>query len=296
MTICGGVLSAAIAVALLGGAVGAPVDPEPGGEEVAYIGDETCLGCHDDPHDYRGTIHAKVLTDGNACEACHGPGGRHAEEADPAFIRTFDPARKNEDPRDWDAACLGCHEKASRGRWRGSTHQIRGVACTSCHTLMKPVSDRALLSEPGEPVETCYTCHLLRRAQTWRSSHKPMREGKMDCMSCHQPHGSAGPSLLKAFSVNEMCYRCHAEKRGPFLYEHPPARESCANCHDPHGSIYDNLLVRDTPRLCQQCHIATRHPTTPNPADSRFVFNKACLNCHAAVHGSNHPSGHRFMR
>ena len=41
---------------------------------------------------------------------------------------------------------------------------------------------------------------------------------------------------LKAASVNEQCYTCHTEKRGPFLWEHAPVRESCLNCHTPHGS------------------------------------------------------------
>ena len=33
--------------------------------------------------------------------------------------------------------------------------------------------------------------------------------------------------MLKEASVNDNCYKCHAEKRGPFLWEHPPVRENC---------------------------------------------------------------------
>ena len=36
--------------------------------------------------------------------------------------------------------------------------------------------------------------------------------------------------------LNDTCYDCHAEFRGPYLWEHAPVPEDCSNCHDPHGS------------------------------------------------------------
>ena len=52
------------------------------------------------------------------------------------------------------------------------------------------------------------------------SSHMPIREGKITCSDCHNPHGSVTEKLIRQASVNEVCYTCHAEKRGPFLWEH----------------------------------------------------------------------------
>jgi len=133
----------------------------------------------------------------------------------------------------------------------------------------------------------------------------PLREGKMDCASCHNPHGGPGPSLLKTASVNETCYTCHAEKRGPLLWEHPPVRENCANCHEPHGSNYPNLLKMKVPYLCQSCHVGAGHPSNIYNASNlpggtgstdQRLLGKGCLNCHSQVHGSNHPSGPRFQR
>ena len=69
-----------------------------------------------------------------------------------------------------------------------------------------------------------------------RTSHHPVREGKMGCASCHNPHDGNRPKMIKADSVNELCYTCHAEKRGPFLFEHAPVREDCVSCHEPHGT------------------------------------------------------------
>jgi DmsE family decaheme c-type cytochrome len=99
--------------------------------------------------------------------------------------------------------------------------------------------------------------------------------------------------------VNETCYTCHSEKRGPYLWEHPPVVENCANCHDPHGSNHEKMLKVPRPRLCQQCH-PTGHggplAKPSDPAQVRFVFNKACNNCHFNLHGSNHPAGAFFTR
>jgi DmsE family decaheme c-type cytochrome len=130
----------------------------------------------------------------------------------------------------------------------------------------------------------------------------PLPEGQMSCDDCHNPHGSITSPLLKTNTVNETCYQCHADKRGPFLFEHAPVRESCLNCHTPHGSNQQTLLVTPLPFLCQQCHSGLRHPNdlhTPvslgNGAhpDER-AMGRACVTCHANIHGSNAPSGPKF--
>jgi DmsE family decaheme c-type cytochrome len=136
----------------------------------------------------------------------------------------------------------------------------------------------------------------MRRAQVQRSAHMPFREGKVTCTDCHNPHGTPNPSLLVKSTVNETCYQCHAERRGPFLWEHPPVMENCANCHDAHGSSRPQLLKASMPRLCQQCHVESRHPTTPALSTTRVAINRGCTNCHSQIHGSNHPGGVFYQR
>jgi DmsE family decaheme c-type cytochrome len=131
-----------------------------------------------------------------------------------------------------------------------------------------------------------------------------VREGKMACSSCHNPHGSISnvKNLKTGSSVNELCTGCHTEMRGPMLFEHAPVRENCTTCHDPHGSSNDRMLVVRMPMLCQRCHIASKHPATLYDTDqittnkSNRMFGRSCVNCHSNIHGSNHPSGQFFMR
>jgi len=138
----------------------------------------------------------------------------------------------------------------------------------------------------------------------------------MGCSDCHNPHGSTSKHLLIKRSVNETCYTCHAEKRGPFVWEHGPVVDDCTNCHTPHGSVNSALLKQRTPWLCQDCHsgdhanqvdsggnLPGRNVTTANGvfpmanAASRAQLNgRNCMNCHVLVHGSNHPGGSKYLR
>jgi DmsE family decaheme c-type cytochrome len=146
----------------------------------------------------------------------------------------------------------------------------------------------------------CYACHQPIRAQMLRTSHHPVREGLLGCESCHNPHDGTTPKMIKADWANDLCYQCHTEKRGPFLWEHAPVRESCLNCHNPHGSNHDKMLIAKQPFLCQRCHLNTRHPGTLYDGNasgltiagaSNRAIEHSCKNCHQNVHGGNAPSG-----
>jgi DmsE family decaheme c-type cytochrome len=204
-------------------------------------------------------------------------------------FRKNDPSRTVEEN---NAICLSCHERGERTYWRGSVHQERALACTDCHTIMKNVSPVQALKTPWEP-NTCFQCHKERQAQIFRSSHMPVREGKITCSNCHNPHGGPTEGLLREASINDNCYKCHAEKRGPFLFEHAPVRENCLNCHDAHGTINEFLLKMSRPRLCYECHTIGH---TQAGVGSQFTVSRACQNCHTLIHGSNSPAGAVFQR
>jgi len=284
-------------------AAGAPAELPPG-----YVGAETCKGCHEEQYaKFSQTRMGRLFlhqprntTEGLACEGCHGPGKAHADAGGGKGVGGMITFAKNDKTpvEKRNAICLSCHTKGNRVFWKGSAHESRDVACTNCHVIMESHSARNNLAKETE-MDTCGTCHLQKRAAMWRSSHMPVREGKMTCTSCHNPHGTVTPALLKENSLNDTCFTCHAEKRGPFLWNHQPVLESCANCHDPHGTNHDAMLKLAKPRLCQQCHTESQHPSRPyGPIgpQQKFTMGRSCNDCHVAVHGSNHPAGFRLTR
>lgn len=273
----------------------------------AYAGDgktagsEKCKTCHTDiATAFATTIHAKAgaygFTD-SSCETCHGPAGSHASSGDASAISN--PAKI--DPEASSAKCLECHGKGkAQAFWHGSIHENQKLACVSCHKVHG--GHDKLLAKKNE-IDLCVTCHLNVRADMYKRSKHPMRdsssasgEGKMVCSSCHNPHGARGEKLIDAKSFNDKCYECHTEKKAPLLWEHSPVKEDCRTCHNPHGSSNDKLLVNKVPRLCQQCHMQGRHQTGALATNSAYAVQRGCLNCHAMVHGSNHPSGSILQR
>lgn len=280
---------AAIAVTLPGRASPAKQEKSPP-PSTDFVGMEVCASCHEDAvKAFKLTPHAKGA---ESCENCHGPGKAHVDgDGDKSKIRLFKTLSASES----SAVCQDCHSKAGQKHWVGSSHDSRGVACVNCHNPHpKGAVPKALLAK--SQFELCTGCHLQKKAQLMRSGHMPLREGKLQCATCHNPHGTPNDKMLLQTSVQQNCYTCHAEKRGPFLWEHAPVRENCVNCHDAHGTINDKLLKVKMPLLCQQCHQTSSHPGPAYPAMSRYAFNQACTQCHPMIHGSIHPSGNRFFR
>jgi DmsE family decaheme c-type cytochrome len=269
-----------------------------------YIGEDTCLTCHED-RNYKGTRHAlaslpKSPAATHGCESCHGPGKAHAESGGEAD-KILNPTKVT--PQRASEVCATCHNRGEHAVWSGSQHDSRNVGCVSCHSVHAPKGPKQLkvASQP----QLCATCHRDKIAKLDRSGHMPVREGKMQCTTCHNVHGSTNVRLLRTGdSIGELCTSCHAEKRGPFLWEHAPSRDGCTTCHDPHGSSNERMLVSKPPILCQRCHVSTRHPSTiydagligSGASPSIRIYARSCVTCHSAIHGSNHPSGQRFIR
>lgn len=267
----------------------------PGFSDADFVKDaQVCAGCHEAPvHSFSETQHARMFRSGKMpaqgeCESCHGPRSKHVD--DPNADLAWDKLSKTQQ----SGVCLQCHEGGSRMGWKAGSHLAADVSCTSCHNPMEKKSEQGLLVRAGG-AETCYSCHGGVRAQMSKASHHPVREGKMDCASCHNVHGS-NPALLKTATANETCAGCHAEKRGPFVWEHAPVRETCANCHDAHGSNNRQLLNKKDSFLCLQCHSYGGHINLPRYNRTSNPYGQGCVNCHMTVHGSNHPSGAKLTR
>lgn len=289
-------------------------------------GADTCIKCHDEDSEFPvfdifKTKHARKADGrtpfaGLQCEACHGPGvngvafmeqalrtGSHVGKVRPGKERPpiINFGTTSDEPVSvQNGMCLQCHQDDQHIAWQGSAHESAEVACANCHKIHAahdPVLDK--VTEP----EVCFKCHQKQRIDFSKPSTHPLRFGQMSCDDCHSSHGSATSTLLKRPTLNETCYSCHADKRGPFLWEHEPASEDCSLCHTPHGSIHPALLSKRPPLLCQQCHSQFGHPSVsltpaglPGASPSGLLLAGSCTNCHSQVHGSNHPSGVKMMR
>lgn len=270
--------------------------------DTSYVGSETCKGCHE-PYflGFQKSVHGKKAipnSPGNrdGCESCHGPGAQHVEKGGGKGVGLLVFGRKT-DARAKDSKCLACHEVSKdMPFWDLSRHKTMGVSCVDCHSIHSAGAKKNML-KVAEP-DLCFGCHKRVRAQTNKQSHHPIREGRMKCNDCHNPHGSFDiKMMIKADSVNELCYKCHAEKRGPFAFEHPPVPENCLICHQAHGSNHSYLLDKKTPQLCQSCHNVAFHQTYPFNKQDTFrgtapffkagLVARSCRNCHTNIHGSN---------
>ena len=275
-------------------------------------GADTCFQCHDDqvmlavfrtkharPDDPRSPFGHGQLQ----CEACHGPGGDHAGRVRRGQERPAMPAFASNSTtpvEDQNAYCVECHQADTGVAWHGSTHDVNTLACSDCHSAHV---ERDPVLATATQAEVCFDCHQQQRTQSMKPYAHPVRQGKMACTSCHNPHGDTTERLLARSNVNATCYDCHAEMRGPFLWEHAPVVEDCNSCHNPHGSNQPGMLSMRAPMLCQSCHSQAGHPSIPQderglPANvpSALLLGQSCLNCHDQVHGSNHPSGSKLMR
>jgi DmsE family decaheme c-type cytochrome len=299
-----------------------------------------CANCHEDKWNAIDlTAHgAKNDANGSMCQACHGDASEHLK--DPMKAKPANPFAKGKPAGEQTAVCLSCHSSnRNLAFWTSGKHALNEVACSNCHSIhgekilptyngVNLVTQAVTINkfvttfQPNQS-EVCGTCHQQIRAATFKPSHHPIIEGKIKCSDCHNPHGSLSPSMVKQPTINDQCYSCHADKRGPYVFNHPPVEENCVTCHNPHGSVHLKLLNEEAPNLCQDCHDGSRHPGTIYSATGGWVcapgdtsaaclgktgqFNsnvntrlvgRACVNCHNAIHGSNAPGarGEYFTR
>ncbi|MFQ6038751.1 MAG: DmsE family decaheme c-type cytochrome [Candidatus Aminicenantales bacterium] len=265
--------------------------------EVAYVGTETCLDCHDallnrllqTPH-FAAAItekHGKI----ESCEACHGPGGAHVEDPQAkGSIRNFTDMSAKESTE----VCLSCHSSDEvLKNFQQEAHFQTGESCLICHAMHPERSRPKLLAQPAEKL--CFSCHLGQEAEFNLPFHHKVKEGRMTCWDCHDPHETRVFLQSIGFKkIDERCYSCHPSQRGPFTYEHLGANAgTCRICHSPHGSENARLLRRfPQSQLCLECHSgpspeqALLGSKTPLFHVSTSATYENCTVCHVKIHGS----------
>ena len=254
-------------------------------QKAGFVGSETCEGCHQETYDgFKKTDpHWKILVDEEkGCESCHGPGEKHANSEGK---EGFDLSFKTSDAHARSEACLSCHQKKnSLFQSLRSVHKVSSVACNECHQSHAAKVTKSLLKQKDP--DLCFSCHGEVKAKFYLPNNHRVIQGALKCSDCHTPHGSRNRASLRKMNRfdTDVCFNCHPEKRGPWVFEHGVQKfEGCNVCHYPHGSPNRFLLIRrDVRTLCIECHGQVHFP--------KF----SCINCHNQIHGSNFSS--RFLQ
>jgi len=214
--------------------------------------------------------------------------------------------------------CALCHEQIAqdfkltqhaRISIPGEDERLEGQGCESCHGpgslhVEAGGGNGVSIVNPGKSPQACFQCHLEKNAEFSLVYHHPVKEGRMTCTACHDPHGQNAPLPPGMFvgRVNEQCAQCHREQTRPHVFEHEALREGCTTCHNVHGSINDKLLTERDNNLCLKCHAQVALPATAGTTfmgafdHTPFLRQGTCFSagCHTAVHGSDINSHLRY--
>ena len=249
-----------------------------------------CMFCHNafpevaEGSDRRGQAHLfpKQLPEGTGCQRCHGPGAEHARLAlsgarDVQQLRgaiinpgKLEPARR-------DDICFGCH-------------MLPAVALIGVRRFDRPVysfrpgdvlADYALVLDVEEEHQT--------RNERFEINHHPYRlmqsrcytqsEGKMSCLSCHNPHRKIPPAQ-QAAHYRDACLKCHQTHEPRPVLSGPgegAAPDNCVACHMQQRRTQDVIQTTMTDHFIRRIPggaelLAPREEHTPVLLDAQYLF------------------------
>ncbi len=220
----------------------------PGADHVAGGGDKTkiyvfegrprqetsarCLGCHGESHPQSHFAESAHASSDVGCLDCHSP--HHAKEKQFLLVQ------------DQPQLCYGCHTSAKADFAKPYHHRVDEglVQCNDCHNVHGTGTVRQLRALPSGDA-ACFKCHVDKQGP-FVYEHAPVKtEG---CSSCHTPHGSTNPRLLKVSLVNMLCLQCHTFPTiGPSGPAHNQSAkyQACTMCHTQiHGSNFSSVFFK----------------------------------------------------
>ena len=232
-------------------------------------------------------INTSVVELGIACEACHGPGGRHVEmyssslakknddETNPLDTGIVNPAKISAERS--AQICGACHSQfvvhdSDQFLTQGLDFRP-GEDITKAGYFMQP-------SDEGESVASRFWADGVSRSggreYMGMTDSKCYQGGELSCLNCHSMHKYEDRSdqLSPRMESNEACFQCHESLRDDLIEHTHHASDSsgslCYNCHMPHTSYALLKGIRDhstslpavtglapdsRPNACNLCHL-----------------------------------------
>lgn len=161
---------------------------------------------------------------------------------------------------------------------------VRVNACDACHTLTDAAGHK--FSAARDRAEACTLCHAPEKKSD-AFTHAPFAKG--DCLSCHDPHGSTTPQMLRGERYADTCASCHKDMTGHDRVHGPASIGACGACHQPHSSSRPKLLNAEGRDLCLKCHVRTGMEL-----DARSVVHAPALGDCRVCHDP-HATDHRSL-
>ena len=211
------------------------------------------------------------------CENCHGPGEAHIAAASTDTI--VNPAKLS----GWlaDNICLRCHQTGDARVLRDGKDYGDFRPGTP---LNETLSVYMVPFGPESPPRDDLLEHFLsmRLSKCYRSS-----EGKLSCITCHDPHLQPTASEAPAY-FREKCLTCHNEQSCKLPVDERQAQnppDDCSGCHMPkrdvkvisHSVLTNHRIVA---RPGESFPDSAFHMTTPELPD--LVDLSAPASAHAA--------------
>ena len=185
-----------------------------------------------------------------SCERCHGPGRKHIEarEADDiASDPIVNPGKLDMDRR--EAVCAQCHlHGESRILLSGRMpHDFRPGERLEENWVTFVKSQGTGLTRSGRAASQVE--HMVSSTCFKKS------EGKLGCISCHDPHAIPTESEKPDY-FRQRCLKCHSEgdcSEPLSVRQSEPHFDNCVHCHMPsvpaanvlHRSIADHRILRN---------------------------------------------------
>jgi hypothetical protein len=181
-----------------------------------------CFGCHTTASTTSGNFDPEHAFFGVTCEACHGPGAKHAAAMKAGDANgkqlIFNPARL--DP-------------------------VSSVDfCGACHRTWQDVVGNGLIG--AGMLNVRFAPYRLENSRCWRQ-----QDARITCAACHDPHK---PLVKEAESYDSRCLQCHLQRGARKTTSQPGkacpvAISKCVTCHMPkyepltlHSSFTDHWI------------------------------------------------------
>jgi hypothetical protein len=192
-----------------------------------------CLVCHTGRIQFDEQTPTKIsfpeLTIG--CERCHGPGERHVTSQTASTARSPDGTIVNPSRLEFrkrESVCYDCHLTGAfrtprYGRKEGDFRPGMALEEVAC-----------ILVDPTALTGT--TKSVSQVEQMWSSRCFLGANGKLGCISCHDPHEQPDPENRAAF-FRTRCNACHEQQGCSLpLPQRQRQQDSCIACHMPRST------------------------------------------------------------